>query len=166
MQKHPEDGASPFAARPNRLPWPPIIYTSGFALAWVLQSLAPWAALDQTLSVVPKGIGLGLAASGFLLDLAAMSALVRHRTAILPNAGSSALVSSGVYSFTRNPIYLGNTLLLIGFAVALRWSWLALVTPLTILAVSRLAIQREEKHLEAQFGDDWRAYAARVRRWI
>jgi protein-S-isoprenylcysteine O-methyltransferase Ste14 len=166
MQKHPDDGPSVFAERPNRLPWPPIIYTSGFALAWALQTAAPWEAFDQALSVVPKGIGLGLAASGFLLDLAAMSALVRSQTAILPNAASTALVSSGVYSLTRNPIYLGNTLLLIGFAIALRWSWLALVTPLTIVAVSRLAIMREEKHLEARFGDDWRAYAARVRRWI
>ncbi len=122
--------------------------------------------LDQALAAIPKGAGLGLAVSGFLLDLLAMSALVRHRTAILPNMGSSALVSGGVYAYTRNPIYLGNTILFFGFALALRWGWLAIVTPFTIILVSRLAIQREEKHLAARFGDEWRAYSTRVRRWI
>jgi protein-S-isoprenylcysteine O-methyltransferase Ste14 len=95
-----------------------------------------------------------------------MKALLRHRTAILPNMASSALVSTGVFAYTRNPIYLGNTFLLIGFAIALRWGWLAIATPITIFAVTMLAIQREEQHLGARFGDAWRAYAARVRRWM
>lgn len=154
------------AERPNRLPWPPIIYSSAFALAWALQGVAPIASLDDALSRVPKLAGLMIAGAGFFLDLAAMSALVRRQTAILPNMGSSALVSEGVYAFTRNPIYLGNTILLIGFAIALRWSWLAIVTPLTVIAVTRLAIVREERHLALRFGDAWSAYSARVRRWI
>lgn len=166
MQDDHVNDADDFALRPNRLPWPPIIYTAAFALAWVLQEAMPLAALDGALAIAPKWAGLSLAATGFVLDLLAMSALVRHRTAILPNMGSSALVSSGIFAFTRNPIYLGNTILLIGFAIALRWGWLLLAAPLTVIAVSRLAIQREEKHLAARFGEDWRAYASRVRRWL
>ncbi len=166
MQDNSERSDDEFAERPNRLPWPPIIYSAAFALCWLLQGMAPLAALDEALAMAPKAAGLIIAATGFTLDLAAMSALVRHRTAILPNMASSALVSSGVYAYTRNPIYLGNTLLLIGFAIALRWGWLAIAAPITVLAVTMLAIQREEKHLAARFGDAWRAYAARVRRWI
>lgn len=154
------------SARPNRLPWPPIIYTGAFALAWVLQGSAPLGALDALLGAIPKALGLLTAAAGFGLDLAAMGALVRHRTAILPNAGASALVSGGAFAWSRNPIYLGNTIMLVGFAIALRWGWLALAAPLTMLAVTRLAIVREEAHLALRFGDDWRAYSARVRRWI
>ncbi|MDP2356690.1 MAG: isoprenylcysteine carboxylmethyltransferase family protein [Beijerinckiaceae bacterium] len=166
MQDSGERPDGKFAERPNTLPWPPIIYTAAFALSWLLQGAAPLVALDGALAIAPKVVGLIFAASGFTLDLAAMTALVRHRTAILPNMGSNALVSSGVYAYTRNPIYLGNTILLIGFAIALRWGWLALAAPITMVFVTMLAIQREEKHLDARFGDAWRAYAARVRRWI
>jgi protein-S-isoprenylcysteine O-methyltransferase Ste14 len=158
------DGA--FADRPNRLPWPPIIYSCAFVMAWALQTSAPLGALDQALALIPKGVGLGAAVAGFILDLAAMSALIRHRTAILPNMGSSALVTGGVYAYTRNPIYLGNTILFLGFAIALRWGWLAIAAPLTIIAVTRRAIEREEKHLAARFEAEWRAYSARVRRWL
>jgi protein-S-isoprenylcysteine O-methyltransferase Ste14 len=155
-----------YADRPNRLPWPPIIYAGAFALAWALQGAAPLGALDLALASIPKGVGLGLAIAGFGLDLAAMSALIRHQTAILPTMGSSSLVRSGVYAYSRNPIYLGNTLLLAGFAIALRWGWLAAATPLTMVAVTWLAIRREEQHLALRFGENWRAYSARVRRWI
>jgi protein-S-isoprenylcysteine O-methyltransferase Ste14 len=165
----PESGQRPeqdFAERPNRLPWPPIIYGAAFALSWLLQGAAPLALVDAALSSAPKAAGLIIAAMGFTLDFAAMNALLRHRTAILPNMASSVLVSTGVFAYTRNPIYLGNTFLLIGFAIALRWGWLAIATPITIFAVTMLAIQREEQHLGARFGDAWRAYAARVRRWM
>lgn len=157
---------SELAERPNRLPWPPIIYTGAFALAWILQENAPLTPFDQALALIPQWLGLAGAAGGFGLDLLAMSALVRGRTAILPNAGASALVSNGVFAWTRNPIYLGNTILLAGFAIALRWGWLAIFTPLTVLAVTRLAIVREEAHLALRFGEEWRNYSARVRRWL
>lgn len=157
---------SDLAARPNRLPWPPIIYTGAFALAWILQENAPLAPVDQALALIPQWFGLAAAIGGFGLDLLAMTALVRGQTAILPNAGASALVSNGVFAWTRNPIYLGNTILLAGFAIALRWGWLAILTPLTVLAVTRLAIVREEAHLALRFGEEWRAYSARVRRWF
>ena len=110
MQDHEPTAHDDIAARPNRLPWPPIIYTGAFALCWVLHEAAPLASLDAILTGAPKWLGLGLAGSGFMLDLLAMSALVRHRTAILPNMGSSALVSSGVFAYTRNPIYLADRL--------------------------------------------------------
>lgn len=154
------------SARPNRLPWPPMIYAAAFALAWLLHGAAPLVPLDALLGAIPAGFGLLAAAIGFGLDVAAMWSLARHRTAILPNAGASALVSGGVFAWSRNPIYLGNTIMLAGFAIALRWGWLALAAPLTMLAVTRLAIVREEAHLALRFGDDWRAYAARVRRWL
>jgi protein-S-isoprenylcysteine O-methyltransferase Ste14 len=166
MQNHDASARDEFATRPNRWPWPPIIYTSAVALCWALQEFAPLALLDGFIASAPRWAGLGLVAAGFLLDALAMIALARRRTAILPNMGASALVSSGIFAYSRNPIYLGNTILLIGLAIALRWGWLLIAAPITVIAVSRLAIVREEKHLAARFGDEWRAYAARVRRWL
>ncbi len=167
MQDNKAKAHDDIAMRPNRWPWPPIIYTSAVALCWALQEIAPLALLDGFIASAPRLAGLGLVATGFLFDALAMIALARRRTAILlPNMGASALVSSGVFAYSRNPIYLGNTLLLIGVAIALRWGWLLIAAPITVLAVSRLAIAREEQHLSARFGDEWRAYAARVRRWL
>ena len=161
-----QDSDLDLSERPNRLPWPPMIYTGAFALAWLLQEIAPIKAVDALLAAIPMSIGLLAAGLGFGLDLAAMRELARSRTAIMPNAGATVLVSGGVFAFTRNPIYLGNTIMLAGFAIALRWGWLAIAAPLTMVAVTRLAIVREEAHLALRFGEDWRAYAARVRRWL
>jgi protein-S-isoprenylcysteine O-methyltransferase Ste14 len=55
---------------------------------------------------------------------------------------------------------------MIGFGIALRWSWLVMLVPVAIAAVQWLAVSREEEHLERRFGSDWRAYASRVRRWL
>ena len=85
---------------------------------------------------------------------------------MLPNSPSTALVTSGPYRFTRNPIYLGNTVALLGFAIGLRWGWLLLLLPVTVAAVNWLAISREEEHLRLRFADEWKSYSSRVRRWI
>lgn len=155
-----------YAERPNRLPWPPMIYTGAFALAFALQETAALRILDQALAQAPRAAGFIVIVVGLAIDLAAMWALARRRTAIMPNAAASALVSDGVFAWSRNPIYLGNTVLLAGAALALRWGWLILLAPVTVIAVTRLAIEREERHLAARFGEDWRAYAARVGRWL
>lgn len=154
------------ADRPNRLPWPPLIYGGAIALAWVLQTIAPLAALDAALGALPRLASVLVVAVGAALDLGAMWAMRARQTTILPNAGASRLVSHGVFAFSRNPIYLGNTLVLAGLAVTLRWGWLIALAALTVPLVARLAIAREERHLEARFGEEWRAYASRVRRWI
>ena len=85
---------------------------------------------------------------------------------MLPNAAATSLVTKGPYRFSRNPIYLGNTIALAGFGLAVRWGWLLLLIPVTIAAVNWLAISREEAHLARRFGEEWRTYAKKVRRWV
>ena len=84
----------------------------------------------------------------------------------MPNSRASSLVTDGVYGLSRNPIYLGNTLVLLGMALGLRWTWLLLALPAACYAVDRLAVEREEQHLSANFGAQWDAYAQRVGRWL
>lgn len=152
--------------KPNRIPWPPVIYVASLALAMLLQFLLPFRNLDRLLAEAPRWIGIVLMVSGAAIDFAAMMTLRKHGTTVLPNAGSKALCTSGVYGFSRNPIYLGNAVGMAGLALALRWSWLLLLVPVASAAVTWLAIAREEEHLRYRFGTAYREYCERVRRWV
>lgn len=151
---------------PNAIPWPPLVYTNALLAAWTLERVQPWGWLEAGLATLPRGIGGTLFVVGLAVDLWAIFTLRRHRTTVLPHAGATALVTTGPYRFSRNPIYLGNTLALAGLALMLRWGWLLLLVPVTIAAVGWLAISREEAHLARRFPVEWRAYAQKVRRWL
>jgi len=90
----------------------------------------------------------------------------RRETTLNPFGESTALVQDGLYRYSRNPMYLGMLLILAGAAV-----WLGHVLPFAALpvfvaVVSRQNIRHEERALEAQFGDAYRTYRQRVRRWL
>lgn len=103
--------------------------------------------------------GLGLIAS-------ALGLFFRSKTRPEPWRGASFLVAAGPYRFTRNPMYLG--MILVGLAVALAFSSVAaaILTLLAALIVDRIVIRREEAYLTRHFGDEYRAYIGRVRRWL
>jgi protein-S-isoprenylcysteine O-methyltransferase Ste14 len=107
--------------------------------------------------LIVAGAGLGLAGTG---------KLVRGGTTPFPHRPSSALVESGAYGFSRNPIYLSMAVLLAGAAILLRSGWHLAMTALLVAVLDRTQIPREERYLEARFGDAYRAYARRVRRWL
>ena len=83
-----------------------------------------------------------------------------------PWTPTTEIVTRGPFSFTRNPLYLQMVLGCIGFAVMLRNIWILLLTPLAAWTLQRLAILPEEAYLERKFGDSYRAYKRRVRRWL
>ena len=83
-----------------------------------------------------------------------------------PNAEPVHLVISGPFGVTRNPMYLANTLLLIGVAFITGIAWFLLFAFIAAFATQKLAIENEEKVLAAKFGKKYRDYAKRVRRWI
>ena len=83
-----------------------------------------------------------------------------------PWTPTTAMVGAGPYRFTRNPMYLGMVLLCIGAAVLLSNWWILALTPLCALALWWFAIRPEEAYLEGKFGDGYRAYRRRVRRWL
>jgi protein-S-isoprenylcysteine O-methyltransferase Ste14 len=152
--------------RPNTVPWPPLIYSAALLVAWALERWDPFVWFNDVLALVPHWVGLAAFSAGLALDLWAFFTLRRSATTVLPTAKSRVLVRTGPYRFSRNPIYLGNTLAMLGLALALRWGWLVLLVPVTMTAVNWLAISREEHHLDIRFGAEWRAYAAKVRRWL
>ena len=84
----------------------------------------------------------------------------------MPWTPTSSIVVRGPYRFTRNPMYLQMVLVCIGCAVLLVNLWILVFTPLVLLALYIYAIRPEEEYLERKFGDAYRHYRRRVRRWI
>ncbi|MBB4197694.1 isoprenylcysteine carboxyl methyltransferase [Rhodoblastus sphagnicola] len=149
--------------RPNTLPWPPLIFAAAWILGFALQNVAPIG------DALPRWVllcGRVVAAAGIALDLWAMAVMTAAHTNIMPNHGARRLVTSGPFALTRNPIYLGNTLVTLGIGLGLDALWFIPLAVAAAVLVERLAIRREEAHLAARFGAEWTAYAAATPRWL
>lgn len=154
--------------RPNSFPWPPVLYGVAILCAIALQQVVP---LSHGMDVARIGgvLHLGgwillLVGAGF--DISAMATMARARANIPPHRAATSLVESGPFAISRNPIYLGNTVMMVGAGLAFGNLWLIVTGLFAALVVLKLAIEREERHLEALFGPAWLAYRSRVRRWI
>jgi protein-S-isoprenylcysteine O-methyltransferase Ste14 len=152
--------------RPNRIPWPPLIYgglaLSAVALHWIVP--LPWP--GGVFMIVLAAAGLCLACAAIALDVTAALAFRRHRTTILPHRGASSLVTDGPFAKSRNPIYLANTMLVSGAGLLFGMGWLVLAGLAGAFLTQKLAIEREERHLAARFGQAWEDYRARTPRWL
>jgi protein-S-isoprenylcysteine O-methyltransferase Ste14 len=157
---------SSYEERPNRFPWPPVVYVIAIALAVILHWLLPLPWFGSPFADFLFAIGILVALAALAIDFAAMRTLSRARTTILPHRGSEHLVIAGPYSFTRNPIYLGNTMLMIAAGLVFGMVWFLLLAPVAAFVTQKLAIEREEQHLALRFGKKYRDYQKRVRRWI
>lgn len=127
--------------------------------------LLPVLALPPGLRV---GAALALAGVGAGFDLAGLLAFRKAKTTVNPltPSKSATVVTTGVYRLTRNPMYLGLALMLLGLAVYLASVW-ALFGPLVFAAyITRFQIVPEERVLTARFGAAFSTYCARVRRWL
>jgi protein-S-isoprenylcysteine O-methyltransferase Ste14 len=142
---------------------PPFFYLAGFLIGCGLEILLP-------IDGAPDAFRIGACAIGgvlwFALDGAAMLRFRRAGTSMIPLNPTTALVTSGPYRFTRNPMYLGMAILYVGLAVGFDLIWALIVLPLVLVAVDRLVIAKEEAYLARKFGDRYREYMARVRRWL
>lgn len=131
------------------------------------------AALDKLLDVEPVGpkrvrrrLGAALVIAGFALEGWTAWSHKRRGTAVMPSKPTTALVTSGPYAVTRNPMYLGMVATFAGgqiFRGAIG-PWLLL--PGLLALVNETVISREERYLESRFGGDYRRYRARVPRWL
>jgi protein-S-isoprenylcysteine O-methyltransferase Ste14 len=149
--------------RPNSVPWPPLILLSAVAAGIALGAFFP---LNVEFHIAVRLAGFLLLVAGGAIDLSAGYTMWRARTNILPHKPALRLITSGPFRFTRNPIYLANSIALAGIALAFSNLWFIVAAASVTLLVDRLAIRREEAHLAARFGAEWDAYAARTPRWI
>ncbi|MHC3747446.1 methyltransferase family protein [Stutzerimonas stutzeri] len=142
---------------------PPLIYLLFLAAAWLLDAMLP-ITLPQTLWT--RYIGWGLIDAGVLLMLWAGLLMLWRKTTVNPYGKPAKLLEEGPFRFSRNPIYLADSLIYLGIALlwASLWPWL--LFPAVIVTMQRGVIVHEERLLIQLFGDDYRAYCARVRRWL
>ena len=133
--------------------------TMAILLGWMVPLPIPAPAFVQW-------IGLGLTALGFLLGVLALIEFRRVRASSDPKKPNRVLVTSGIYRFTRNPIYLGFVFMLIGLPLSMGTYWgVVLVWPLTTF-MKNLVIRHEEAYLEKEFKNQFADYCSRVRRWL
>ena len=90
----------------------------------------------------------------------------RHGTAVVPYRPSTTIVETGPYGFTRNPMYVGLTIAILAIAARFDNLWLVILLAAWFPVMHYGVIAREERYLEAKFGEDYTGYKARVRRWI
>lgn len=152
--------------KPSSIPWPPMLYLSAIVAAFYLGGVYPLPWLPASISDGLFAVGVLLVISGLSLDIYAIRTLFAHKTTVMPTSGATHLVTTGPFSISRNPIYLGNTILTTGLGVALGNPWFFIAAIAAALATNFLQIVPEEKHLEHQFGKPWRTYTKKVRRWI
>jgi protein-S-isoprenylcysteine O-methyltransferase Ste14 len=152
--------------RPNTIPWPPIIYVSAAALGVVAQRILPLPWVDGAFATALQILGAILAISALLLDVTTFATFRKHKTTVMPNKGATSLITTGPFAWSRNPIYVANTALVLGAGLYFGNFWLVVSAFVAAGVTQKLAIEREEKHLAGKFGAAWESYAARVRRWV
>lgn len=145
---------------------PPVLYLAGLLLGLGADRLLELPPLPYLSGQTGLYLGIGLGAAGFLILLAAAGLFVRAGTNIQPHHPTTALVTGGLYRFSRNPIYLGATLVYLGLAAGLASLGVLVLLPAVLAALHLGVIRREERYLEEKFGEAYRDYKARVRRWL
>lgn len=136
-----------------------ILIVAMAALGWLLPLLRLWQGPVRYVGVIPLAIGV-------VLNLVSAGMFKRSATTIKPFGDPSALVLGGFYRYTRNPMYLGFLLILLGVGLLLGNAASLLVLPLYVAFITHRYIRHEEQSMEARFGNEYRSYKARVRRWI
>lgn len=142
---------------------PPVYFLAAIIGAVLLHFLFP---IRQVLEFPWRLFGLAFLAVGMVLNALADRAFKKHETTVKPFEESRALVTGGVFGISRHPMYLGMALILLGLATLLGSAAPFAVIPVFAVALDRVFIVQEERMLEETFGDRFRRYRTRVRRWI
>ena len=142
---------------------PPILALLHIIAAFLLARFVP---LPFAVPLILEYTGFALVVVGFLFGLGAAVAFRRARTTLDPHRSVSSLVTTGIYRFSRNPIYFGFLLMVIGIPLNAGTYWGVILAPIFILLCSWLVVEREEAYLEKKFGATYTSYKSRVRRWL
>lgn len=146
---------------------PPAIFVALFFIGLLLESMLLRIRIAGQGTAAMLGLlGLALVALGAFLMFWGMLTFRRFRTSILPFRPATALVQSGPYRFTRNPMYVGLTTAHVGAALAMNVAWPLILLPLALYLLVRLVIRPEEEYLGRFFGEEYAEFKRRVRRWL
>ena len=144
--------------------WPPIALGVPLLTGWFITATAgDPIALPVEAS---RAAAIALTVAFALWNGWALWLMAKNRTALLPGGATRTIIDRGPFRWSRNPLYLG--LIAFDVALALTWPsfWALVLVPVGVVALWWGAVLPEERYLDAKFGDEYRAYRARVRRWL
>jgi protein-S-isoprenylcysteine O-methyltransferase Ste14 len=143
---------------------PPLIYLGFLALGFLLDWF--WPVTVHVPNFLRYGLALALASVGVVIALAAFREFRRAKTNVLPHKPTTAIITSGPFASMRNPLYLALALLHSAVAIAAGNAWALMLLAPALLVINYFVIAREERYLEAKFGEDYLTYKNRVSRWF
>jgi protein-S-isoprenylcysteine O-methyltransferase Ste14 len=142
---------------------PPLVYLAAIVVGAALERVWRWRLPTGRWGMV---LGALLIVAAVALTASALRAFDRAKTSPKPHKPTTAIITSGPFRFTRNPIYISFTLLQVGISLLTASGWiLALVVP-ALVFIRLGVIAREEQYLERKFGEEYVGYRKRVRRWL
>lgn len=145
---------------------PPLLFVLGALIGWQLHRMYPLPIVATGRSELTSAVGWFGLVAGFLFALWGMVTFRLARTAIVPVSPATRIVDGGPYRFSRNPMYVGMTAMLLGGSILANNFWMLLTLPLALLLLYRFVIRREEAYLISAFPAEYGAYRSRVRRFI
>ena len=144
---------------------PPLLYGAMFFAAVLIQKILP---LNRTFfySIPSKIIGSLTILIGLFFTFPALRQFFKTRNTLVTIKPANSLQTTGIYSVSRNPMYISLLLFYTGLSFIIGNWWNLVVLPLLVLIVQEYVIKREEKYLNRRFGQQYLDYKAKVRRWI
>jgi len=142
---------------------PPLIFIVFLLVGYGLYQIAP---IGLSMTEWGKFVGSALMTGSLVILLVLLMAYLRAKTSIEPWKPTSHLITTGLYAYSRNPIYAAFCLLSIGIGFYLNSLWVVLSFLPSALAVYYIAIRKEEAYLTLKFGTQYLAYKDKVRRWL
>jgi len=144
---------------------PPLVYVAGLVAGVAAGRI--WALPNLGLSPSVRDIaGAAAILAGIIVSGTGAGLFIRRGTAIIPYKPATTLVTTGIYRWTRNPMYLGMALLYVGAAFLLNSLPALVLLPAVLAIIQSQVISREEAYLKRAFGAEYAAYQRRVRMWI
>lgn len=147
----------------KQLDVPPLWLIGALALSWILHRVMP---LFQWGGGWSAAIGWILIAAAFVLFVWSVDAFRRHETPIHPRRKPKALLTTGPYALSRNPIYLAMAMIALGTACLFGSLGALLPVPVFVWVIGKRFIEGEEFHIGRNFGEQWTRYTQQTRRWF
>jgi protein-S-isoprenylcysteine O-methyltransferase Ste14 len=141
----------------------PLLYGLAFVVVLALYWFWPMPIFDHAVAL---WLGLALVMLGVGIGIWGRRALRTTGTNVNPSLPTTAIVTSGPFRFSRNPLYIALTLLYFGITLAVNTWWSIVVLVPLVIIVHRVVVLREERYLEAKFGESYRQYCSKVRRYL
>ena len=163
MQHATDDLPAPVRPPPRASAWtwvpPPLLFALPLVVGTRLEHLVSLPLPGRIVGIVLLGVAL------FFIPTAPILFAI-HKTTIVPHAKARTLIERGPYRVSRNPMYVGLVLIYLGVTFLVGTAWPLLFLPLPLWVTHAKTIAYEEQMLERAFGDEYRSYKARVRRWL